>query len=44
MLVVDFLEAMQVEDDEAERQAVTAGAIKFFFESFAEQAAIVESR
>ena len=43
VLVVDFLEAMQIENDEAERLAVTAGAIQFFFEGFAEEPAIVEA-
>ena len=43
VLVVDFLEAMQIENDEAERLAVTAGAIQFFFEGFAEESAVVEA-
>ena len=43
MLVIDFLEAMQIENDETERLAVTAGAIQFFFEGFAKQSAVVEA-
>src|SRR5271155_4560776 len=42
VLVVDFLEAVQIENDEAERLTIAAGTIEFFFESFAKEAAIVE--
>jgi len=43
-LIVYFLEAVQVERDKTQRLCVTLGAIEFFFESLAEQAAIVQSR
>ena len=43
MLVVDFLEAVQIENDEAQRRAVAAGAIDFLFKGFAKEAAVVEA-
>jgi len=43
VLVVDFLEAVQIEDDEAERRAVAVGAVQFLFESFGEEAAVIEA-
>src|SRR5271157_3107843 len=43
VLVIDFLEAMQIENDQTEWLAVAAGAVQFFFESFTEQAAVVEA-
>ena len=43
VFVVYFLEAMEVENDDAERKAVAACAIQFLLERLREQAAIVES-
>src|ERR1700722_10147082 len=44
VLVVDFLEAVQIENDQAERRAVTTSAINLLFESFAEEAPVVQAR
>ena len=41
--VVDFLEAMQIENDEAKGKGIATRAIEFFFESFGKKAAIVEA-
>src|SRR5271163_3552672 len=41
--IVYFLEAMEIENYQAERLAITARAIQFLFERFAEQAAIVQA-
>ncbi len=43
VLIVDFLEAMQIKNHETERLAVTAGAIEFFFEGFAKEAPVVKA-
>jgi len=43
VLIVHFLEAVQVQDDDAERKTVAAGAVEFFLEGFGKQAAIVET-
>ena len=43
VLIVHFLEAVQVQDDDAERKTVAAGAIEFLFEGLGKQAAIVEA-
>ena len=44
VLIVHFLEAMQIQHHQAQRQSVTPGAIEFFFESLAEKPAIIKSR
>lgn len=41
--VVDFLEAVKIKDDESKGMTVAARAIQFFFESLAEQPAIIEA-
>jgi len=43
MLIVNFFEAMQIENDEAELRAVSTGAVQLFLKGLAEQAAIVEA-
>ena len=43
VLVVDFFETMEIEDDQAELRAVPAAAIELFVKDFAEQAAIVKA-
>jgi hypothetical protein len=43
VLVVDFLEAVKVEDDEAERGTVAVGAVQFLFEGLGEEAAVIEA-
>jgi len=42
MLVIHFLEAMQIQQDEAQGLTVTSGAIEFLFECFGEEPPIVE--
>src|SRR6266568_2927587 len=44
VLIVYFLEAMQIQDDQAERLGVAPSAIQFFFEGFSEKPAIVKTR
>jgi hypothetical protein len=44
VLVVYFLKAVEVQNDEAERQAITASARKFLFEGFGEEPPVVEAR
>ena len=44
VLVIHFLEAMEIQDDQAERLAVAARAIQFLFEGFTEKSAVVETR
>src|SRR5215472_41111 len=44
VLVVHFLETMQVQDNQAERMRVAASAIQFFFEGFSKEPAIVKNR
>src|SRR5713226_4344425 len=41
--IVDLLEAVHVENDEAEREAIAAGAIEFFFERFAKEPRVGEA-
>ena len=43
VLVVDFLEAVKIESDQAEGMSVAAGAVEFFVKSFVEKTAIVEA-
>ena len=43
MLVVDFLEAVEVENDQSEGMPVTAGAVEFFLKSLAKEAAVVKA-
>ncbi len=43
VFVVHFLEPVQIQNDQAERLAVAAGAVKLFFEGFAEKPAIVKA-
>jgi hypothetical protein len=43
VLVIDFLKAMQIENDQAQRMSVTPCAIQFLFKSFVEEAAVVET-
>src|SRR6266700_15533 len=43
VLVVHFLEVMKIEDDQAQRMSVAAGAVEFLVKVFAKEAAIVES-
>src|SRR5882672_225603 len=42
-LIVHFLEAVEIQSDEAQRLRVALCAIQFFFKSFTEQAAVVEA-
>ena len=44
ILVVHFLEAMKIQNDDAEWQSITASTIEFFFERFRKETAIVETR
>src|SRR5580704_17523163 len=41
--IVDFLEAVEIEKHDTQRQAVTARAIEFFFEGLREEPAIVKA-
>src|SRR5690242_3666484 len=43
VLVVDFLEAMQIQNNKAERLAVAARAIQFLLEGFTKETPIVET-
>jgi len=43
VLVIDFLEAVQVEGNQTQRLAIAARAIEFLVESFGEEPAIVEA-
>src|SRR4029077_10919895 len=43
MLIVHFVEAVQVEDNKTQRRAVAAAAIELFFEGFTEEASVVEA-
>ncbi len=43
VLVVHFLEAVKIQDDQAERLAVAARAIQFLFEGFTEKPAVVQA-
>ncbi len=36
MLIVDFLKAVQIKNDEAQGQAIAPRAVQFFFEGLAE--------
>src|SRR5260370_34643089 len=40
VFIVDFFEAVQIEDDQAERRAVAAGAIEFLFEGLSKNAPV----
>ncbi len=44
VLVIYFLEAVQVEGNQSQRLAIAPCAIEFFFESFREEPAVVETR
>ncbi len=44
VLIIDFLETVQVEGNQSQRLGVAAGAIEFLFESFSEEPAVVETR
>jgi hypothetical protein len=44
VLVIDFLEAMQIQNNKTERLAVAARAIQFLFEGFAKEPAVVKTR
>jgi len=43
VLIIYFLEAVQVQGDQAERLAVAARAIEFFLKGFREEPAVVET-
>ena len=43
VLVVNFLEAMKIEDNDAQRKTIAAGAIQFLFKRFREEPAIVQT-
>src|SRR5260370_36200625 len=43
VLIVYFLEAVQVEGDQSQRLSVAARAIEFFFKRFTEEPAVVEA-
>src|SRR6266567_1414508 len=43
VLVVHFLEAMKIEDNQAQRMSVAASAVEFLVKIFGEEAAIVEA-
>jgi hypothetical protein len=43
VLVVDFLEAVKIEDDQAERGTVAVGAVQFLFEGLGEETAVIEA-
>ncbi len=44
VLVIYFLEAVQVECDQSERLAIAPRAIEFLLERFGEEPAVVEAR
>src|SRR6202040_3841766 len=44
ILVVDFLEAMKIEDHDAQGKTITAGAVKLLLKRFREKPAIVQTR
>jgi len=44
VLVVHFLEAMQIQHYQPERQSITSGSIQFLFKPFTKKSAIVKSR
>ncbi len=43
VLIVHFLEAMEVQDDDTEWKSIATGAIEFFLERFCKETAIVEA-
>ena len=44
MLVIYFLEAVQVEGNQSQRLAIAPRAIEFLFECFREEPSVVEAR
>src|SRR4029077_16807696 len=43
VLVVDFLETMEIDNDNSQRKAIAASAVQFFFERFREEAAVIQT-